>query len=97
MLSHLQGGSSDGCDIRLELPADGYVAAAPEPQPAAVLRADILAIFGAVRFWEKDSDWLRVRPHLLSTAFNHNQRVAAITSSFGMSADSLASVLDWRE
>lgn len=47
--------------VRLEAGLDGYSAARQEPEPAELLREEILTLFGAVRFWEKDSNWLKVR------------------------------------
>ena len=57
----MQSSEDEPPAVKLEAPLDGYAAAQQEAEPATLLREEVLSIFGAVRFWEKDSNWLKVR------------------------------------
>lgn len=55
----VQGNDADSKQT-FKLTEDGYSAVQPEADFAVVLRHEILSWFGAVRFWEKSSNWLQV-------------------------------------
>ena len=43
-------------------PGDGYrLAKRDTSDPVALLRAELLALTGGARWWEKDTDWLQAR------------------------------------
>ena len=59
--------------VKLSLPHDGYAAAKADPPAAETLRAEIVNIFAAVRWWEKDAEVLKVKsPEHQSPSDEHN-------------------------
>ena len=64
--------------MKLSLPRDGYAAAKADPPAAGTLHDEIVNILDAVRWWEKDAEFLKVsslntrNPLVLGIGFSEN-------------------------